>query len=146
MTEPPVQSRRFFVVTAEFPDLLFGVLRGEPVALRRVIGARGAGRWGIVLALLALLGAAPARALGGLLAAHAALSVAGWLGVRARRELTLRQHQRLALWACPLLLLVAALLRGLDSALPGLAALVIAHATVNVHLGRAHALGPDARD
>ncbi len=153
-TEPPLQSRRFFVVTAEFPGLLFGVLRGEPVALRRGIGARGAGRWGIALSLLALVGAAPLPALPRLLAAHLALSLVGWLVVRMpvlrkdavaprRSALTLRQHQRLVLWACPLLLLGAALLRSLGSALPALAALAIAHATVNAHLARADALGPD---
>jgi hypothetical protein len=145
-TEPPVQSRRFFVVSAEFPGLLFGVLRGEPVALRRIIGARGAGRWGIALSALALAGSAPAHALGALLAAHAALSLAGWLAVRARSEVTLRQHQRLLLWACPLLLLGAALLRGLGSAWPALGALALAHAALNAHLARPRALGPDARD
>jgi hypothetical protein len=145
-TEPPVQSRRFFVVTAEFPGLLFGVLRGEPVALRRIIGARGTGRWGIALSLVALVGAAPAQAFGALLGVHAALSVAGWLAVGARNALTLRQHQRLLLWACPLLLLGAALLRGLGSAWPALAAIALAHACVNAHVARARALGPDARD
>ncbi len=145
-TEPPLQSRRFFVVSAEFPGLLFGVLRGEPVALRRIIGARGAGRWGIALSLVALAGAAPAQALGKLLVAHATLSIAGWLAVRGRSEVTPRQHQRLLLWACPLLLLAAALLRGLGSAWPALAAIALAHGLVTAHLARARALGPDARD
>src|SRR5687767_4426720 len=119
-TEPPLPSRRFFVVTAEFPGLLFGVLRGEPVALRRAIGARGAGRWGIALSLVALAGAAPAQSLVRLLGAHAALSLAGWLAVRARSAVALRQHQRILLWACPLPLLGAALLRGLGAAWPAL--------------------------
>lgn len=145
-TEPPMQSRRFFVVSAEFPGLLFGVLRGEPVALRRIIGARGTGRWGIALSLLALAGAAPAHALVRLVGVHAVLSLLGWAIVRTRSELTLRQHQRLLLWACPLLLLCAALFRGLGSTVPALAALLVAHATLTGHLGRARALGPDARD
>jgi hypothetical protein len=145
-TQSPAQSRRFFVVTAEFPGLLFGVLRGEPVALRRIIGARGAGRWGIALSIVALLGAAPAHALGSLLGAHALLSLAGWLAVRSRSSVALRQHQRLLLWACPLPLLASATLRGLGSAWPALAALVLAHARLALLLRRARALGPDATD
>jgi hypothetical protein len=145
-TEPPVRPRRFFIVTAEFPGLLFGVLRGEPVALRRVVGGRGAGRWGIALSLMALAGAAPPAALGLLLAAHAAFSIAGWRAIRARSGLGLREHQRLLLWACPLLLLCAALLRGLGSSAPALVALVVAHVRLDTLLARERALGPHAAD
>lgn len=105
------------------------MLRGEPAALRRLLGARRAGRWGIAMAGGALLAAAPWRALPLLLVLDLALSVlAAGLG-SAGALLASRQHQRLVLWFIAPLATAALPLRMLwpASALPAALAVLAAH-------------------
>lgn len=137
--------RRVFVEPAEIPRLCAGVLRGERSALRRVLGARRAGRIGAVAGLAALLLAAPWPAAPALAALHCALALAvGWL-TRASAELSAREVLRLSTWPVAPLLLLAALVRPLapQPALPALLAILCANAL----LWRAvrHGLGEEPR-
>ncbi|MFQ5512823.1 MAG: hypothetical protein ACE5FG_00180 [Myxococcota bacterium] len=130
--DPP---RLGFVEAHEVPRLILGVLRGDPVSLRRLLGARRSGRWGCGLALAALLLAVPEPSgIAIVAAAHLALALyvviprTGALPLRARQELTL------SLWAAsPLFALVAALRPlGLQSLALPLAATLLAH----LHIAR----------
>ena len=105
-------DRRVFVARAEVPGLLRGVLAGDGVALRRVLGARRGGRYGVLLALAGALLAIPVEALAVPLACHAVLSLAGHFVGRAPR-LGPWEYQRVALWALALPLFAAAPLRWL---------------------------------
>ena len=122
---PP--ARRVFLRAAEVPGLLLGVCRADPVAQRRVLGARRGGRTGLVLGLASLALAVPdwSTALG-----LALLHLACTIGLRFVGRLTpLRELQRLrlSLWsgAPPLLLAAAFRLIWPESPLPALAGLVV---------------------
>jgi hypothetical protein len=102
------------------PGLLRGVPLGKPVALRRVLGARRAGRVGFYVAVALLALAAPsvgAAALG--VAAYFALGALGALRLRAQ-GVGPYWSLRLLLWEVPAPLLLAALVRlaGVRSAWP----------------------------
>ena len=122
--------RRVFVEPAEIPRLLAGVLRGRPAALRRVLGARRAGRIGACGALGAALLAAPWPAVPALAALHGALALAvGWV-TRDSAALTAREVLRLSTWPAAPLLALAALARlyAPASAVPALLAILCANA------------------
>ncbi len=122
--------RRVFVEPAEIPRLWAGVLRGEPAALRRVLGARRAGRIGAFAAAGALLFAAPWQAAPALAVLHGALALGvGW-ATRATAALSAREVLRLSTWPAAPLLALAALARLLapGSAAPALLAILVANA------------------
>jgi hypothetical protein len=133
--------RRAFLDARELPRLCWGALSGSDVALRRILGARRAGRVGVLGAALALCAAVPPRDLWVMGAAHALLSLGSrpWLGV-----LGAKQQQRLVLWLAAPLLAAAALARALGAPplAPALLALVAAHALLARHL-RAWRPAPD---
>jgi hypothetical protein len=101
-----------FLERGEIAGLAIGTARGEPVACRRVLGARRGGRVGFVLALGGLALAAP-DARTALLAAllHVGLGLLVGLGSRRRTGHTTREVQRLALWTVLTPLGVAAIAR-----------------------------------
>jgi hypothetical protein len=139
--------RRVFVEAREIPGLVSGAARGDRAALRRILGGRRSGRLAVLAAIGGLaLACAPAD-VPRVLAAHAALSCAGWESRRRRTGLSLRQHQRLLLWLVAPALWLAAPLRPID---PGAAAPLLALAAAHVlawsHLGRTQPLGPRATD
>jgi hypothetical protein len=111
----PAVERRLFLENHEVPGLLLGSLRGERVALRRVLGARRGGRIGSALALLALLAAsAPSTGLfGAALVLWIALCGLGRAVAHRASGLRLHEWLRLTLWTAAPALLGAALLRGL---------------------------------
>ncbi len=121
-------ERRVFVEAHEVPGLVFGALRGDAVALRRILGARRGGRIGVIAGLIALGLAAPPRAWPALAAAHIALALGVWAATRGRTGLGVRELLRLSLWpAFPLVVLVAPLrLAWPDGAVPALGALALA--------------------
>jgi len=121
--------RRVFLTREELPALLRGTLSGEPVALRRVLGARRSGRVGLLLALPAAALALPLHAWPAGLAVHLLLSIVGTWGIRRPLRLRLLEYQRVALWTIALPLWIAAPLRWLDfGQLPALIALTLGHA------------------
>ena len=132
-----------FIAADEVPGLLRGALCGAPVALRRLLGARRAGRYGLAMAALALAAAAPARSLPALVALDLVLSGAAALLGAAGSGLGPRQHQRLVLWLLAPLAVLAVPLRiaAPDSALPAALAVTAAHAWLWLLLRR----GLDAR-
>lgn len=122
--------RRVFVEPAEIPRLCASVLCGERAALRRVLGARRAGRIGAVGGLIALLFAAPWTAAPALATLHGALALGvGWV-TRHSAALSAREVLRLSTWPAAALLLLAALVRLLapHSAVPALLAILCANA------------------
>ena len=117
-------ERRRFLVGSEIPGLLAGSLRGDSVALRRILGARRGGRIGAGLALAALALAAQSWGVAGAaLALWLILSALGTVLHGEASGLGLRQWLRLSLWTTASALLAAALLRvtGAGSVLPALA-------------------------
>jgi len=91
--------RRVYVARREIPGLVLGTARGDPVACRRVLGARRGGRIGFTLALAGLALTAPSLRVA-LLAAFVHVVLGLLLGLRARAKSfqTTREVQRLALW------------------------------------------------
>ncbi len=127
-------ERRLFLMAHEVPALLAGSLRGEAVALRRILGARKGGRIGAALALGALALAAPGLQAAGLaVTLWLFLCMLGTVIYRSSSGLSLREWLRLTLWTGAPMLLVAALVRLVwpGSALPVLAAVVIGHALLS---------------
>jgi hypothetical protein len=120
--------RRAFLETREIPALVAGTARAEPVAARRVLGARYGGRAGFLLAVAGLALAAPSlrTALVASLA-HVALGLAVGLANRRRGGHTTREVQRLALWTVLTPLGVAALARlaGMGGSAPLFAAVLL---------------------
>ncbi len=85
-----------FLRTSELPGLLIGVPRGDPVALRRVMGARRAGRVALLLGLAGLALGAPLELW---LALAAGQIVIAWPGARiSRPRLSWLEYQRVSLW------------------------------------------------
>ena len=130
---PP--TRRVFIELWEVPALVRGAVTADAVSLRRILGARRGGRWGIAAALAALIPSWLAGAIAIELAAHAAFSISGWYIQRS--ELGPKQYQRVCLWiVAPALLLTAPLTLALAhtsplvAAAPGLLATLAAHARV----------------
>jgi hypothetical protein len=120
------------------PGLLRGALVGQPAALRRLLGARRAGRLGIALAAAALVAAAPWHALPWLVGLDLALSVIAALLGSAGTRLDPRQHQRLVLWLVAPFAVAALPLRIARpaSALPAALAVLAAHVWLYVLLRR----------
>lgn len=119
--------RRVFLSRAEIPGLVRGAVTGEPVALRRILGARRGGRYGAMLALAATLLAVPFQALAPLALVHAGLSVAGHLAARPAR-IGPRQYQRMVTWTLAPTLLLAAPFRLVGGGeIAALLALAVAH-------------------
>jgi hypothetical protein len=106
--------RRVFIEAHELPGLLAGLVRGEARSLRRILGARRGGRYGVGLAALGLVLAAHPRHWPALLAAHAVLSLVG-LPLQRRHGLSPRENQRLALWWLGMALALCALPRALGA-------------------------------
>jgi hypothetical protein len=131
-------ERRVFVEANEAPALVLGALRGDPVALRRILGARRGGRIGVVAGALALAIAAPPRAWLALGAAHMAVALGVWAATRQRTGLAVREVLRVSLWPAFPLVALAATLRLVwpDAAWPALAAILAAGALVFRALSR----------
>jgi hypothetical protein len=114
------------------PGLTADIVSGRATAVRRVLGARRAGRYGFAATLLGVAICAPFTALGGLVAAHGLLSLLAWRLQRpsAHERLSVRECQRLLLWTLAPALIAAAPLRLLvpESAVPAAIALIAAHA------------------
>lgn len=120
--------RRVFLRKEEIPALFAGVLRGDPVAMRRILGARRAGRVGVALAAAGVLAWLPE-------ATPVALAIAqvviAWPGAAlSRPPLSWLEYQRLSLWPAGAALLVSAPLR----ALPGVGAPVAVLLWLGAHL------------
>lgn len=109
--------RRVFLQMNEVLPLLVGVARGDPVALRRVLGARRAGRIGLAIGLAGLLLAVPRSAWPLLVALQLVAGLPG--AALARPRLGFLQYQRLSLWIAGSALLAAAPLRA--AGIPALA-------------------------
>ncbi len=125
--EKDAVARRVFLRANEVPGLLLGVGRADPVAQRRVLGARRGGRIGLALGLVALALAVPDwTTAAGLALLHLA-STLGLGFVGGRTPLGELQRLRLSLWtgAPPLLLAAAFRLIWPESLAPGLAGLVV---------------------
>ncbi len=127
--------RRVFLERRELGALVVGALRGKDVALRRILGARGGGRYGLLFASLLALAAVPLADLPLAIAAHLLFTVItrAWLG-----QLDWKQQQRLVLWIAVPPLAVAALGRALGAPPLALAlvAIALAHALLVRHLRR----------
>ena len=104
-------ARRVFLRAQEVPALLVGVARGDPAAMRRVLGARRGGRVGMILGLLGLLLAVPGDSAPWLVAAQLALGVPG--AALARPRLAWLEYERLSLWLAGSCLIAVAPLRAL---------------------------------
>ncbi len=126
-------ARRVFLAPREVPGLLVGALRGDPVALRRILGARRAGRTGLALALAALALAAPSLGAALLaLALHLFLALYVVIPRRGSIPLTVFQELLLSLWMVAPLFVALASLRIIwpSSALPVIAAVLLGHTLV----------------
>jgi len=122
-------TRRSFIVKREVPHLLAGGLRGDPVALRRILGARRTGRWGLGLAALALALVAPSAATAGIVAAlHLGIGASGFMLRGKSLGLELRPALLLSLWIVAPLWALGSLGRLLlpGSLLPAVAASLLA--------------------
>jgi hypothetical protein len=133
-----MRSRRTFIETREIPGLLRGALQGEARALRRILGGRRAGRYGVLLLVAAGLVAAPLAGLPALSLAYLGLGGVAWLAQRREPKLRLRDTLRLALWTATPLVAATLPLRFLwpGSPLPALVALALAYALLLRWLAR----------
>jgi hypothetical protein len=124
--------RRTFIEVREIPGLVRGALWGEARALRRILGGRRAGRYGVALVLAAGLVAAPLADLATLALAYLGLGCIAWLARRREPALRLRDALRLALWTAAPLVAATVPLRFLwpGSPVPALVALALAYALV----------------
>jgi hypothetical protein len=104
-------TRRTFLERGEIPGLVLGALRGEATALRRILGARRAGRIGVACEAIALLVAAPWPAAIALAGLHAAIAASLSPLTRGAAGVSARESLRLAPWTAFPLLAVAAALR-----------------------------------
>ncbi len=131
--EPMRPTRRLFLAPREVPGLLVGAVRGDPVALRRILGARRAGRTGLALALAALALAVPSLTVA-LIASALHLSLALYVVIprRGAIELTALQELLLSLWTVAPLFVALASLRVIwpGSPLPALIAVPMGHLLV----------------
>lgn len=121
--------RRVFIEAREIPGLVLGALRGNAAVLRRLLGARRAGRIGLALALGWLLLTCPRPDLIiALILLHVTLTLAGaWLR-RAPNPPGWLDQLRLSLWMVwPLLCVISPLTWiGLESILPAVVAILAA--------------------
>ncbi len=101
--------RRVFLQNREIPALLAGVTRGDAVAMRRVLGARRAGRVGVALGLAGLLLTVPLAGMPWLVGGQLLLGVPG--GALGRPPLSWLEYERLSLWLAGAALLAVAPLR-----------------------------------
>ncbi len=131
-------ERRVFVEAHEVPGLVLGALRGEPAALRRILGARRGGRIGAIGCALALVCAAPPRTWLALAAVHVALSVGVFAATRRTTGLGVLQVLRVSLWPAFALVALAAPLRVFwpTSPVPALIAILVASALLLRGLAR----------
>lgn len=105
-------ARRVFLENREIPRLVRGTALGDPVACRRVLGARRGGRVGFMLALAGLALAAPSLRAAAIAAiVHVGLGLLVGLRARRRTGQRTREVQRLALWTVLTPLGVAVLAR-----------------------------------
>ncbi len=115
--------RRVFIEVGEVPRLVAGALKGEPAAVRRILGARRGGRIGIGLfgvGLLLGLPTGPWTLIGAALLLGAAFALRPW--PRSAPRLTWIERTRLSLWTTgPILVLCGAFTLVLPgNPLPGL--------------------------
>ncbi len=125
--------RRLFLMPREIPSLVLGALRGDPVALRRILGARRAGRTGLALALIALALAVPTPAAALLVVVlHLFLALYVVIPRPGSLPLTVFQELLLSLWTAAPAMAVLASLRLVwpESWLPALAAVLLGHLLV----------------
>ena len=85
-------ARRVFISAGEVPHLLTGAVLGRPVALRRLLGARRAGRYGLAATLICALAALPADLLPLALITHVAASALGMLLANSEAELEVMDY------------------------------------------------------
>jgi hypothetical protein len=109
-------TRRVFISAGEVPHLLAGAVLGRSVALRRLLGARRAGRYGLGAALICAVAALPSELLPLALIAHLAASAIGMLLANSEADLRVMEYQRLSLWVLAPVLAGLALLRLLGEA------------------------------
>ncbi len=131
--EPMRPTRRLFLAPREVPGLLVGAVRGDPVALRRILGARRAGRTGLALALAALALAVPSLAVALIaLALHLLLALYVLIPRSSAVPLTAFQELLLSLWTVAPLFVALASLRVIwpGSPLPALIAVPMGHLLV----------------
>jgi hypothetical protein len=108
--------RRVFLRVEEIPRLFAGLLRGEPVAMRRILGARRAGRVGALLAALGVLAWLGEPAIFGLAIGQLAIALPG--AALSRPPLSWLEYQRLSLWLAGAALLAAAPLHAAPALAP----------------------------
>jgi len=124
-----MSTRRVFISAGEVPRLMVGAALGRPVALRRLLGARRAGRYGVIATLITAAAALPAELLPLALITHVAASALGMLLANSEAGLGVIDYQRLSLWGLtPVLAGLAALrLFGEAAPLTSCAAIGFAH-------------------
>ena len=127
-----------FLEWHEVPGLAVGALRGDAVALRRIVGARRAARIGALLSAVGLLAAAPLATFVPLALGHLLVALGAWGATQNRSGARPREALRLSLWCVALPLIVAVPLRLFwpDSALPATAAILVGNAFLWRALGR----------
>ena len=126
-------ARRVFMVQREVPGLVLGAVRGDSVALRRILGARRAGRTGLALALAALALAAPSLGVALIaLALHLFLALYVVIPRPGSLPLTAFQELLLSLWIVAPLFVALASLRLIwpSSPVPAYLAVLLAHLLV----------------
>ena len=130
-------ARRIFLTPGEIPERLAGALRGDSASLRRILGARRAGRIGAALLLAGALAAFPLRWLLVGLLLHLGLACVLRRWPSATPRLSIAQRIRLASWTTGPTLLAFAALRLLwpESLVPGLLGLALGQALLVRGLG-----------
>jgi hypothetical protein len=122
--------RRVFLTVGEVPGLVVGVLKGDPVALRRILGARRGGRFGTLLFAVGLLLAFPLRwvVVGAVLQIITVPLLRAWPPAGA--GLSFVERLRLSLWTTGPALVVAgvALSLWVGGPVPGLLGLGVGQA------------------
>ena len=93
MTE---QTRRFFLRAHEIGPLFRGIVSGDPIALRRAIGARRSGRIAVLLGLLGLWLGTAGHGWYWVVLAQLAVTPVG--ARRCDPPLSRIEYQRLSLW------------------------------------------------
>ena len=122
-------ERRVFLQARELPGLALGALRGDAVSMRRILGARRGGRYGVAYAAVGAIAVVEPSLMGAFLVAAVVVTALAWALQRSATRLGLVPFVRLSLWIVAPALIVASLARlsEPESFAPGLFGLVVGH-------------------
>lgn len=123
------EERRVFLQARELPGLALSVLRGDVVSMRRILGARRGGRYGIAYAAVGVVAVVTPSLMGAFLVAAVAVTLLAWALLRSSTGLGLVPFVRLSLWVVAPAMIVAspARLSEPESLAPGLFGLLVGH-------------------